>query len=393
MVASITIGVSPRERFAIAAESLESLLAHTGEPFELLYVDAAIPAQYRGQILGMLRDREATELIAVDRPLLPGQSKNLIVDRASGDYVCLVENDVLFTDGWLDQLLAACEEFPADVAAPIINEGRATKEHFDQLLGRISDSSKVPGKLEISPLGERRNEATIRHRVDLVEQHCLLFRADVFERIGRFDEELNTRDEIDLSLALWSKGQTVVLEPEAVVHYVPPSAPPEPDELDFYMMRWDLDRAIRSRERIREKWNLVETPGDLGFVRYRNLIPRLHEVRAELARLATRPNTIALVDDGDWFGTEVTDGLDLVPFPNRGGEYWGFPSSDDDAADELLRIVAAGTTHVVVGWPAFWWFDYLPGWGQRLVEVSRSVTTNELMRIYTLDSTSAPMTA
>ena len=50
---------------------------------------------------------------------------------------------------------------------------------------------------------------------------------------------------------------------------------PEEDELPYYLMRWDLDRAVVSRERIKERWSLVDTPGDLGFVQYRNLIPQL----------------------------------------------------------------------------------------------------------------------
>ncbi|MCZ7525869.1 MAG: glycosyltransferase [Acidimicrobiia bacterium] len=384
MEATITIGFLPRERFVLAAESLASLLEHTPEPFRLVVVDAAMPSRYRREMEAVLGGRPDVEWVSADRPLLPAESKNLVVERADTDYVCLVENDVLFTDGWLRRLVAACEELPADVATPVIREGRGEKEHFDKLLGRIVTSETTPGKLEIQRWRGLRNDVDGRTRVDLVEQHCLLFRREVFDRIGRYDEELNTRDEIDLSLALWSAGFTVVLEPASVVNYVPPSTRPEEDELDFYLNRWDLDRARRSRERIRDRWNLVETPGDLGFVLYRNLIPTLPEVRAELERLVERPGKVVLIDNGEWFGTEVTEGLPILPFPQVGPHYGGFPAGDAEALAELERVVARGATTVVVGFPAFWWFEYLPGLRERLETIGNVAVDDARLRVFDL---------
>ncbi len=360
MTPAITIGFTPRERFAGAAESLASLYDHTPLPFELLVVDGATPPRYLMQMEGILDGHDNWRMLRSDRHLLPAEAKNLVLAEATGDYLCIVENDNLFTDGWLEALVAACEELPADVACPAIREGRGTTEHFDRHLGSLVRRDGPGGSYEIVPLEGSRNAVRERTRVDFVEQHCLLFRRSVFERIGPFDEELNTRDEIDLSLALHHAGATVVLEPRAVVNYIPPSERPEEDELEFYGMRWDLDRAVRSRERIRRKWDLVETPGDLGFVRYRNLIPTLPAVRADLERLAGDGGPILLLDDGDWIGTEVTEGLPIEHFPSRDGVFWGFPSSGEDALRDLDEAVRSGATHLVVAWPGRWWLDELP---------------------------------
>lgn len=234
------------------------------------------------------------------------------------------------------------------------------------------------------PLTGRRNEVRERARVDFVEQHCLLFRRSVFERIGPFDEELNTRDEIDLSLALHHAEATVVLEPRAVINYLPPSDRPEEDELDFYRMRWELDRATRSRERIRRRWDLVETPGDLGFVQYRNLIPTLPAVRADLERLAADGGAILLLDDGDWMGTDITEGLPIEHFPSRDGVFWGFPSSGADALRDFDEAVRSGATHVVVAWPAFWWLEQLPELRRVIEQLGPPVLHDDRMRIYAL---------
>jgi len=384
MTPTITIGFSPRERFVTAAESLASLYDHTTLPFELLVVDAATPPRYLAQMQAVLERHANWRMLHADRHLLPAAAKNLVVAEATTDYVCLVENDNVFTDGWLEALLAACEEFPADVACPVIREGHGATEHFDHRLGSIARSHGTRGTWEILPLSGPRNTVRERTRVDLVEQHCLLFRRSVLERIGPFDDELNTRDEIDLSLALHHAGATVVLEPRAVVNYIPPSERPEDDELPFYAMRWDLDRAARSRDRIRRRWDLVETPGDLGFVRYRNLIPTLPTVRADLERLAAGGGRILLLDDGDWMGTDVTAGLPLEHFPSRDGVFWGFPDSEEGALADLEAAIGSGATHLVVAWPGFWWLDELPGLRAAVERLGRPLIHDDRLHVYAL---------
>jgi GT2 family glycosyltransferase len=383
MTPTITIGFSPRERFAGAAESLASLYAHTPLPFELLVVDAATPPRYLAQMHAVLAVHDNWRMLSTDRHLLPAAAKNLVLAEATGDYLCLLENDNLFTDGWLEALVAACEEFPADVASPVIREGRGATEHFDRHLGSLV---RRDAAWEIMPLDGSRNAVRERTRVDFVEQHCLCFRRSVFERIGPFDEELNTRDEIDLSLALHHAGATVVLEPRAVVNYIPPSERPEEDELEFYGMRWDLDRAVASRERIRRRWDLVETPGDLGFVRYRNLIPTLPAVRADLERLAGDGGPILLLDDGDWMGSDVTAGLPIEHFPSRDGVFWGFPSSDEDALRDLDEAVRSGATHLVIAWPGRWWLDELPELRGAVERLGPPLLHDDRLQVYALSA-------
>ena len=388
MTPTITIGFTPRERFVTAAESLASLYDHTPLPFELLVVDPATPPRYMAEMEAVLEGRDGWRMLRSDRHLLPAEAKNLVLREATGEYLCLVENDNLFTDGWLEALIAACEEFPADVACPAIREGRGKTEHFDRHLGSLVRRDGPGGSYEILPLEGSRNAVAERTRVDFVEQHCLLFRREVLERIGPYDEELNTRDEIDLSLALHHAGATVVLEPRAVVNYIPPSERPEEDELDFYAMRWDLDRAVKSRERIRRKWDLVETPGDLGFVRYRNLIPKLPSVRADLERLAADGGPILLLDDGDWMGTDVTAGLPIEHFPSRDGVFWGFPTSSEEALRHLDRAVGLGATHLVVAWPGAWWLDELPELRAAIEQLGPPLLDDDRLQIYALSGRS-----
>jgi GT2 family glycosyltransferase len=370
----------------MAAESLTSLYEHTPLPFRLIVVDPATPSRYLDAMHTVLARHDNWEMLHRDQPLLPAASKNLVLDHVGDDvdYVCLLENDNLFRDGWLEALIDACERCPADVAAPLIREGRGEHAHFDHHLGSVVPSPDDPGRLQVLPVTKPRDRFTTTTPIEFVEQHCVLFRRSVFDRIGKYDETLNTRDEVDLSLALRAAGARVVVEPRSIVNYVPPTTPPEPDELEFYRVRWDLERAAASRERIREKWSLVDTPGNLEFVQYRNRIPELTTVRQVLEELCASGRRVVLLDDGDWFGTPVTDGLPVIPFPDAGGSYGGFPESESAALDELDRVLATGVEYVVVGWPARWWFEHLPEFADALARRASVVRDDDLLRVFTV---------
>ncbi len=60
---SVTIGVVPRERFSLAAESLQRIFDCTDLPFNLIVVDCNIPARYRQQMDEVLNGRSNVKVI------------------------------------------------------------------------------------------------------------------------------------------------------------------------------------------------------------------------------------------------------------------------------------------------------------------------------------------
>jgi hypothetical protein len=218
----------------------------------------------------------------------------------------------------------------------------------------------------------------------MMEQHCILFRRSALERMGPYDEELNTRDEIDLSLALYHAGQKVVFEPQCEVHYLPPY-PPEDDELDFFYMKWDLERAARSRERIRKKWNLVQCPGDMGFVKARNLFGQMSRTGSELKSVVSPDERFILVDADWWRGTKILDGLQAIPFTEHDGKFWGLPADDASAITELERLRAKDPRFIVFGWPEYFdWPSQFPGLHGHLNASFPCVVNTERLLVYEL---------
>jgi hypothetical protein len=50
----------------------------------------------------------------------------------------------------------------------------------------------------------------------------------------------------------------------------------------------------------------------------------------------------------------------LFPFLEQQGQYWGNPSDDCQAVNELERMRTEGAEFILFAWTASWWFDTYP---------------------------------
>jgi GT2 family glycosyltransferase len=260
-----TIVVVPRERFSKARESLESILANTDPPFELVYVDGNSPRDVARWLEGQSQEL-GFRLQRRDRYLSPNEARNIGLSQARTEYVLFVDNDVLVKPGWLSKLVECADETGAAVVGPLTCEGDFDTIHFAggevevrqeredaEVVRRVREKMYFPQRKFDGVRAELR-----RKQVALCEFHCVLVRVDMLKRIRGLDEEmLNTREHLDFCLEVANVGGTVWLEPASVVAYVPPP-PLHLRDLHYYVLRWSDEWERRSLEHFREKWDLAD---------------------------------------------------------------------------------------------------------------------------------------
>ena len=110
---------------------------------------------------------------------------------------------------------------------------------------------------------------------------------------------------------------------------------------------------------------------------------RLQIATEEIATLIPPGESFILVDENQW-GCEVLPGFHTFPFLERDGQYWGSPPDDETAVRELERMRQSGASFMVVGWPAFWWFDYYSGLRDYLSKKFRCVRSNSRIMVFDL---------
>lgn len=347
---------------------MESLLKQTDLPFHLIIIDCAMPARYRQAIDQVVGSHPQVEILRAAHVLTPNQSKNLVLNRWNGrtDYLCLVENDLIFEPGWLSRLVAAADtESAAAVFSPLILEPHddGYKVHGYENIGFLQSDVRPEGRgLTIQRLGKTNQDRYAgRTKVDCVETHCLLWRRATLERLGPFDEELHTREHLDVSLRLQEAGWQAMVEPSACVVFHPPQYL-EADEEEFYLQHWNQAAAQRSHERLRQRWQLSVIPPSIAFTQRRLQV--LHNsrewraVRELIATVAPAEGLILLADGGAWPAEFVAPARAVLPFTERAGRYHGPPADDASALRELADLRRRGARLIVFGPATFWWLDH-----------------------------------
>jgi GT2 family glycosyltransferase len=271
----VTIAVVPRDRFSKSAITIRSLIAYTPKPFRLVIVDAGTPVRYRKAMERAAEGHDDVQFLRTHECLNSNAAKNFVLrEIADTEYLAFVENDNEVHEGWLEALINACEEEGAAVARPLIMERKIlrTFPHFDQRFNKIEKTAEgnfgrhriLPRKRPLSSdVGSAREMTTV------LETHVVLFKRWVFDRIGPFDEEINTRQEVDLALALFDADIPIVFEPKSVVKYYRPP-PVNRDERDYFFDRWNPKNAVRSHEIIEERWGVVNLPPAIQFAKHRS---------------------------------------------------------------------------------------------------------------------------
>jgi glycosyltransferase involved in cell wall biosynthesis len=272
-----TIVVTQRERFGMTAESLEDLFAKTPGA-RVVYVDGNSPARWRDY----LRAKSAElgfELIRTEHFLTPNQARNVGIAAATTEYVAFVDNDVLFTEGWLDRLVACADETGAWVVAPLTCQGLPAHTEIHHAGGDYAPGGDMAGFFAADPeMGRAFEEVMhghaepvadwrdrlVRQETGMCEFHCALARRDAFETIGPLDEAmLSTKEHIDFCMEVRRAGGSVWFEPSSVITYVFPcrARPMAAEDWPYFSLRWSNAYGARSLSHFVEKWGLNTPPG------------------------------------------------------------------------------------------------------------------------------------
>jgi hypothetical protein len=264
-LSDIAVAFIVREKFSWALASLRRLYALAGAPFTLYLVDSVYPARVRAEIDAFLADQTNVVRVEAGRFLFANEAISLVLRRATEPLLLVLQNDVLIARDLLKRLRESLSAVKCDVVVPLLLD--IGSGHFET----HRDTGDPKGLVEED--GQVFVERTVpaesvlgRSRVYQIENHCLLARADALRQL-RLSPRLNTREHIDLSVALWKSGRTVFRDNAAEALFVDsPPVPLHDFDCDFYRFRWDLAAARRSNEEVRLKWRVAGMSDSLPFV-------------------------------------------------------------------------------------------------------------------------------
>ncbi|MCL4533651.1 MAG: glycosyltransferase [Bacteroidetes bacterium] len=236
-----------RNQAEYTARCVRSIVQHTAEPYELVFVDNASRDE-TPEVLSMLRGELPNVRVIANREnagFAGGNNQGLAAAR--GDVVVLLNNDVVVTPGWLGRLLRPLELHGGlGIVGPRSNFVVGAQLVADVPYADDAGLDKFAAEWAAAHAGEVGETA-------IVKGFCMAIRRPLIERIGGLDPQFfpgNFEDD-DYCLRARLAGYKVAVANDVFVHHYG-SRTFKGDNVDY------SDAMQTNWARFRAKWGLPE---------------------------------------------------------------------------------------------------------------------------------------
>lgn len=222
-------------------------------------------------------------------------ASNQGIERARGDLVLLLNNDVVVTPGWLERLLGALERSERiGLVGPVTNRISGPQQ--------VRASYTDLASLESFAGRWARTNAGRLASTDRLVGFCLLIRKELFDRIGLLDERfgIGNFEDDDFCRRALAAGYDAVISAETFVHHF--------GSVTFRALGIDLaNRVLEHSENLfREKWSLPqkistedgEAPRRVGLSLAMIVRDNERTIEAALASIKPWVDEMIVVDTG-----------------------------------------------------------------------------------------------
>ena len=195
---------------------LESIEQYTTAPYELLLVDNGSTDPTREYLQKYAEGHEHVRIILNDKNLGFAAANNQGLQKAKGDFVLLLNNDVAVTEGWLDRLIAHFEKSPdIGMVGPMSNAVSG-----NQLVENVLYKDDLNAMQSFAQKFASDNHGKATEIMRLVG-FCLLIRKEVLEVIGGLDETYVSGNFEDDDLCLRSRiaGYKNIIADDVFIHH------------------------------------------------------------------------------------------------------------------------------------------------------------------------------
>ncbi|WP_420070670.1 glycosyltransferase [Syntrophus gentianae] len=178
----VSIILVTQNRLDFTKKCVNSIRRHTRQPYELIFVDNASKDSTVKWLKRQVKENKGSRLIENKENVGHIKGRNQGLNIAQGEYIVLLDNDVIVSQGWLDSMLQ-CLNNGSDVGivGPMTNSGSGIQEVLDDSYRSVDYLDKYAVKFM-----ERYRHRRIPCRN--IDGFCLLFKRTLVEKVGLLDE-------------------------------------------------------------------------------------------------------------------------------------------------------------------------------------------------------------
>jgi GT2 family glycosyltransferase len=250
----VSVLVATRDRAPILRRCLESLCDRTRYPrLEVVVVDNQSRDPETLAYLAELAARPGVRVVPYDAPFNFAAINNQAAEAASGQALCLLNNDTeILAPDWLDEMVGRLSQPGVGVvgAKLLYEDGRV--QHAGDVVGPCGCAWHLHAHLAADAPGYCRR-ALLAQDLSAVTGACLLTWRHLYRDLGGFDARNLpvSFNDVDYCLRVREAGQRVVFTPHAVLYHLE-SASRGPDDTPEKRAR-----SKREADYMRRRWKKV----------------------------------------------------------------------------------------------------------------------------------------
>ena len=234
-------------------ECIESIKKHTPEPHEVIFVDNASTDGTLKWLRKIVKDNANYRLIENERNMGFAKGCNQGIEASTGEYVLLLNNDVVVTDNWLSGMLECLNSAPdTGIVGPMTNNISGSQKVLDtdyRTMDRMHDYAKS--------FRERYRYRRIPLR--RIVGFCMLLRHQQADKIGLLDETFGTGnfEDDDYCLRAALAGFRNLIAGDVFIHHY--------GSRSFIGNRIDYASTMSGNRKLFDaKWSGIDISSDLG---------------------------------------------------------------------------------------------------------------------------------
>ncbi len=244
---------------------VQSIQQHTAIPYEIIFTDNASSDGTQKYLDGLVRQNPNFKLVKNKENIGFAAGNNQGVKAAESEFVMLLNNDVLVSDGWLEGMLAVLEKDAAIGAVGPITNYISGLQRLAEVPYRDDDDAAFH---HFAWQVKSKNAGKITPRRRLAG-FAMLMRKELYNALGGFDESFGSGnfEDDDLCLRIRQEGYALMVDESTYIHHF--------GSQTFKANKMDYSQSMQSRGRIfRKKWPKVDYD---ELLEMKNPLSEVHE--------------------------------------------------------------------------------------------------------------------
>lgn len=194
---------------------ISSIRRHTNYPHEIIFVDNGSTDGTVEYLRKLVKEYPHYKLIENQENKGFAAGNNQGVAAANGEYIMLLNNDVLVSDGWLEGMVESLErDEKIGMVGPITNSISGRQQIIS--IPYVDDEGFIKFARQIKKTFTGR--LTPRYRI---AGFAILMRKALYEEVGGLDESFGTGnyEDDDLCLKVREKGYAIMVDESVFIHH------------------------------------------------------------------------------------------------------------------------------------------------------------------------------